>query len=69
MYIYIENNRYFNKKLPLQSTIKSSVVPNTPTSLHTSLAAEAHLAEEKFTLEGHTLGKEISPIYRVRARR
>jgi hypothetical protein len=37
------------------------------TSVQISLAAEAHLAEGQFLLEGQTLNIEFSPIYRAGA--
>jgi hypothetical protein len=38
---------------------ENSLVQNTPTSLHTTLAAEGHLAERQFLLEERTLNIKI----------
>jgi hypothetical protein len=43
--------------------------PNTSTSLHTMLAADAHLAEGQFLPEEQTLNKEKSLIYRAGTRK
>jgi hypothetical protein len=43
--------------------------PNTSTSLQTTLAADAHLAEGQFLLEEQTLNIAKSLIYRARNRR
>jgi hypothetical protein len=43
--------------------------PNTSTSLQTTLAADAHLAEGQFLLEEQTLNKAKSLIYRTGTRR
>jgi hypothetical protein len=45
------------------------LVSNTSTFLQTTLAAEAHLAEEKFLLEEQTLKKAKSLMYREGNRR
>jgi hypothetical protein len=44
-------------------------VPNMSTSLQTTLAAEAHLAEGQFLLEEQTLNIEKPLIYRTGTRR
>jgi hypothetical protein len=43
--------------------------PNTSQSLQTTLAADAHLAEEQFLHEKQTLNKAKSLIYRAGTRR
>jgi hypothetical protein len=45
------------------------LAPNTSTSLQTTLAAEAHLAEGQFLLEEQTLNKAKSLMYRAGTRR
>jgi hypothetical protein len=45
----------------------SVFVPNMSTSLQTTLAAEAHLAEGQFLLQEQTLNIEKSLIYRTGA--
>jgi hypothetical protein len=45
------------------------LAPNTSTSLQTTLAADAHLAEEQFLDEEQTLNNAKSLIYRVGTRR
>jgi hypothetical protein len=45
------------------------LVPNTSTSLQTTLVVEARLTEEQFLLEEQTLDTEDSLIYRARTRR
>jgi hypothetical protein len=55
---------YYNKLL-----IRTFPAPNTSTSLQTTLAADAHLAEGQFLLEEQTLNNAKSLIYRAGNRR
>jgi hypothetical protein len=55
---------YYNKQL-----IRTFPAPNTSTSLQTTLATDAHLAEGQFLLEEQTLDNAKSPIYRAGTRR
>jgi hypothetical protein len=51
---------------PLQNMIKEIVLaPNRSTSLQTTLASDAHLAEGQFLLEEQTLNKGKSLMYRA----
>jgi hypothetical protein len=54
-YTYITNIKVENYKICFNN---SGFVPNTSTSLQTTLAAEAHLAEGQFLLEEQTLNIE-----------
>jgi hypothetical protein len=45
------------------------LAPNTSTSLQSTLAADAHLAEVQFSHEEKTLNNAKSLIYRARTRR
>jgi hypothetical protein len=48
---------------------RNNSVPNTSTSLQTTLATEAYLAEGQFLLEQRTMNSENSLIYRGGSRR
>jgi hypothetical protein len=55
---------YYKKRLR-----RTFLAPNTSTSLQTTLAADAHLAEGQFLHEEQTLNKAKSLIYRAGTRR
>jgi hypothetical protein len=59
---YITNIKVENYQIYFND---SGFVPNMSTSLQTTLAAEAHLAEGQFLLEEQTLNIEKSLIYRT----
>jgi hypothetical protein len=66
MIVYINyTNKTNNYTIFKKCSVRTFLVPNTSTSLQTTLAAAAHLAEGQSLVEEQTLNNAKSLIYRA----